>query len=284
MTEQTGAESTVDVTTTAAPEAAVLSEGTESAVPARNYEAEAADMGWTPKEQWKGNPDNWKDAETYVKHGEDIVRITKSQLKAQEKDFAERLAKIEKVNSRTIDQLEKQHAKDLADLTAQRREAIKTGDVAAVESLDDQIYDLKNDAPKADKPLTGAALEKHNQKVQTDWVGKQSWWDVDEDMTAYAIGISQNITGKNPSITMEDNLAKVEAALAVKYPEKFGGKTKTAANAHAAVDSGGDFPGAGKADPLAKLPAEARAQAKSDMAKFPKQYPNADAWIKAYNS
>ncbi|MDB6036003.1 MAG: hypothetical protein JWM16_6341 [Verrucomicrobiales bacterium] len=278
--EVSGEAAAVDTTTTA-PEAVVLS---QDKAPERNYEAEAADMGWTPKDQWKGNPDNWKDAETYVKHGEDIVRVTKSQLARQEKDFAERLAKIEKVNSKTVEQLEKAHAKELAEARAAKTEAVKAGDVAEVDRLDTVIDDLKNDAPKADKPLTGAALEKHNQKVQTDWVGKQSWWDTDEDMTAYAIGISQNITAKNPTITMEDNLAKVEAALAIKYPEKFGGKTKPAANAHAAVDSGGDFPGAGKADPLAKLPAEARVQAKTDMAKFPKVYPNAQAWLDAYNS
>jgi hypothetical protein len=154
---------------------------TNALQPERNYETEAADMGWTPKDQWKGDPNNWKDAKTYVEHGADIVRITKAQLKAQEKDFAARLEKMEKVNAKTVEQLQKAHDKELADLKAQRREAIKAGDVDKAEKLDDQIDDLKDDAPKA--KLTGAALDKHNQKVQEEWVGKQDWWDTDEEMT-----------------------------------------------------------------------------------------------------
>lgn len=248
----------------------------------RDYEKEAVSRGWTPKEDWKGDPHNWKDAKSYVERSDDIVRITKNQMAAQEKDFAERLKKLQTVTDKTVEQLQKAHEKELADLKAQRREAIKAGDVDKAEKLDDQIDDLKDDKP--DKKLTGAALDKHNQKVQEEWVGKQDWWDTDEEMTDWAIGRSQRIAAKTPDISIEDNLAQLEKELAKKFPDKFGGArlVKTEANGHAPVDGGGDFPGGKGTDPLAKLPAEARAQAKADMAKYPKIYKTAADWLETY--
>lgn len=275
MTTENGAESTVETTYTTAPEAVVSSQ---------DVEGEARKRGWTPKEEWKGNPNNWKDAETYVEHSDDIVRITKSQLAKERKDFEERMGKMEKVHSRTVDALTKVHEKEMSELRTAKTAAVKAGNVAEVERLDTAIDDLKADAPKADAKMTAKQQEAHNEKVQKDWMGKHDWWDTDDDMTAYAIGQSQRIASKNPDITIEDNLAQVEVLLTKKYPEKFGGKPASA-NGHALVDGGGDLgSGPSSKDPLGKLPAEARAQAKSDMAKFPKVYPTAADWLKVYNS
>lgn len=254
---------------------------TNALAPERNYETEAADMGWTPKEQWKGNPDNWKDAKTYVEHGEDIVRVTKAQLKAQEKEFGERIKKIENLNSKTVERLQKQFEKDLAEAKEAKKAAVKAGNVEEVERLDGVIEDLRDDAPA--KKLTGAALDKHNQKVQETWTeGQKDWWGVDEDMTAWAIGKSQSFAAKDPDISIEDNLTKLDEALKKKYPEKFGGEVKANANGHALVDSGGDFPGGKGSDPLKGLNAIERAKAKEDMAKYPKIYKTAGDWIAAY--
>ena len=281
MTDEQGTEGAIVEDTTTALEAVVSSQDTASK---RDYEAEAAEMGWTPKDQWKGNPDNWKDAETYVKHGEDIVRITKSQLAKVEreaaeerKQFAERIARIEKMGEKTVERLRASHAKELSDLKAQRREAVKAGDVEAVDQLDEKIEKHREDGPEAEKPEDTKA-------VQEAWVAKQDWWETDEDMTAYAIGISQGILAKNPKITMAENLARTEEAMKKKYPEKFGLKTPTSANGHALVDGGGAFPGAGKPkkDPLATLPAEAKAQCQRDIAAG--LYKDAAEWVTAYNT
>jgi hypothetical protein len=280
MTIESGGEAAVvETVTTPAPEA-----GFSSQEPAqsgeRDFEAEARDMGWRPKEEWTGKPEHWKDAKTYVEFDVVANRLTKA-----EREFNERLAKMEKVNARTVEKLQRQHAQEMAELTATRKEAIKAGDVDAVEHLDQQIADLKADAPEAGpKPrerMSDAERQQADNAAQEAWVAKQDWWNVDEDLTALAIGISQRLT--KPGMSMEENLKLTEAALAKKYPDRFGGKS-SGANGHASVDGGGFAPGGVKTDPLSKLPNEARAQAKADMAKFPKMYPSAEAWIKAYNS
>lgn len=244
----------------------------------RNFEAEAREMGWTPEAEWMGKkPVKFLSAAEFVERGETLIPILNKRLTQQKADFAKELDGIKRVNASTVASLEKQHAKDLAEAKAAKTVAVKAGNVEEVERLDGVIDDLKEDAPKK---LSGAALEKHNLKVQEEWVGTQDWWGEDEDMQAWAIGKSQSIAAKNPDISIEDNIAQLEVALKKKYPEKFGLKAST--NGHALVDNGGDFPGGRGTDPLSRLPNEARAQAKLDMAKYPKIYPNAAAWIATY--
>lgn len=272
MTDDQGGEAAV-VDTTTAPEAVVLSQDT---VAARDYEAEAREQGWRPKEEWSGKPENWKDAKTYVEHGDVTAKISKI-----EKDYEKRFERMEKMHGKTVEMLQREHAKEIAALKDERREAIKAGDADKVEKLDEQIEELKEAGPE--KPLTGKELEKHNEKVQADWIKANAWYETDEDMSAYALGVSQREAGKNPNISIEDNLAKVDAAMRKKYPEFFGEKKPTGANGHAPVDSGGDFngtPPARKDSLFAKLSPEAKQQCAKDVKAG--LYKDNESWAKVY--
>jgi hypothetical protein len=274
MTDTQGGEATA-VDTTAAAEAVVLSQDT---VVTRDFEAEAREQGWRPKEEWSGKPENWKDAKTYVEHGDVAAKIAKI-----EKDYEKRFERMEKMHGKTVEMLQREHAKELADLKADRREAIKAGDVDKAEKLDEQIEELKEAGPE--KPLTGKELVKHNEQVQADWIKANTWYESDEDMAAYALGVSQRLAAKDPNITIEDNLAKVDEAMRKKYPDYFGGKKTTGANGHAPVDSGGDFTGAPPArkDSLfAKLSPEAKAQCSKDVKAG--LYKDNESWAKVYFS
>ncbi len=244
----------------------------------RDYDAEATEQGWRPQEEWTGKPENWKDAKTWVENGEIHAKVSRI-----EKSFDERLAKLAKVNERTVEAIRAQHAKEIAELTTDRKAAIKAGDVEEVERLDKAIEVHKELGPEP-------ASEADNEKIQSDWINTQDWWAVNVEMTDFAIRMSQAILAKNPKITMAENLERTVALLKKKYPEEFGlaaepQKKPAAANGHAPVDGGGEFPITTlKSDPLAKLPAAERAQAKSDMAKYPTIYPTAQSWVDTLNA
>lgn len=273
MTDEQGGEAATVETTTTPPIEAGFSSPEQSSE--RDFEAEARDMGWRPKEEWTGKPDNWKDARTYVEYDEVKSKVTKV-----EREYAERFKKLESVTAKTVERLQAAHEKEVAELKAARKEAIKGGDVEEVERLDQAIEASKADAP--DKPG-----KKTDADIQAEWVAENPWYEADAKMRRIALGVSNDLAAGKPDMTLAENLKLTMKALEEEYPEFnwTGKKTTTpAANGHAAVDGGGNSPGAIRADPLAKLPAEARAQAKSDMTKFPKIYPNAEAWVKAYNS
>src|ERR1700675_3488942 len=55
---------------------------------------QARDMGWQPKEQWKGNPDNWVDAPEFVKRGETFAPFLQHERKRLKTDVEQRDARL----------------------------------------------------------------------------------------------------------------------------------------------------------------------------------------------
>lgn len=277
MTTAEAAESGTAEVTTAAAEAAVSSQET------RDWESEARDIGWIPEAEFKGTrkPEKFKTAQEFV---EGVPPYVRKLLDKAEAKSNERLSKIEAVNAKTVAAIERQHAQEMTDLRAERREAIKAADPDKVEAIDKKIDALKEDAPAP--KLTGAALEAHRIKVQTDWEAKNLWFHENDDMFDFAFAFSNRLATKTPDISIEDNLKQVDEAVRKKFPEKFGGKPASA-NGHALVDGGGSFPGAGgsKTEAWAKgLSAVEKAKALDDMKKFPEQYPDGDTWRTTYDS
>lgn len=255
MTELEGGEATAtveDTTAQAAVEAAVSSQEQENAAPEVDpVEAEARKQGWRPKDEWSGDPDNWKDAKTYVEHGEVKSRIAKI-----EKDYADRFEKLERSNQKAMERQKKQLEAEIETLKAQRREAIKTGDVETVEQLDAAIDERrKGDDPEAKEPDTPEAKQKA-------WEASNNWFNSDFELRQYAINWSQFNAERNPTISFDDNMKALDAEMRRKFPEQFRAKEKKpAANGHAAVDGGGMLDGIpvknGKGPE--SLPPEARA-------------------------
>jgi hypothetical protein len=261
--ENGGAAAEVETTPSAAPEAVVSSPGE------RDYEADARKDGWRPKDEWTGDPDKWKDAKAFVEYG-DIETRVEARVR---KEFEGRFAKLEKVSTKTIAKIQADTQAEIARLKAERREAVKAGDVEAVEAYDARIETKQNAKDDVD--------------ADAEFKSRNEWYGDDDVLTSWAQTTSQKIVkeyyaDKGVQMPLEEMYAEVERRTKARFPEKFGGAKKTAANGHAAVDGGSDN-GPAKADPLSKLPAEARAQAREDMKRYPKMYPDAASWIKAYN-
>lgn len=267
-----------------AVEAPVSEAPAQVEAPARDYEAEARDMGWVPQEEYRGDPQRWKPADQFVKDGEKILPIVRSQnkrlkeeLEQTRKEFAERAARIERMSNAALERQKAQHEAELARIKAAQRAAVEQGDTQEFERLDvirekmakqtfdDPVKETKQDNPEA---------------VIESWRKQNDWYLNDYEMTQEAERYSQFVAKRNPSISMADNLKEVEQHMRKKFPEKFGGKP-AAKNGHAAVDGGGVFGAAPqKAGMAAKLPDEAKAQAERDVKAG--LYKSAEEWAKVY--
>lgn len=277
MSEENTAE-VADVVAEAAPEAAVSSQEQENT---RNFESEAREMGWVPETEFKGDKDRWKPAQKFVEDGEKILPIVRSQLKRtqdelakKDVEFTKRLERMERMSNTTIERLKTQHAAELNRIQSAKEAAVEAGDIAEYRKLDKQERDLSKETFETPEPVKQADPE-------SIFKEKNPWYGEDEDLTAFANGFSQELLRKNPNISLEDNLKQTEAKVKAAFPGKF--STKSAANGHAAVDGGGDFPGSSqKPGPGSKLPPEAKAQAEKDVKAG--LYKNVDDWAKVYNS
>jgi hypothetical protein len=247
-----------------AQEAGSSFEGDE---PPRDYEAEAREMGWVPKEEYNGP--NWKDARTFVEHGENILPIVRSQLKRKEAELeaqrkadeerraadAERLKRLEQAHRAAMKRMVSQHKSEMDSIIARQRAAVDEGNTAEFDRLEKQREALSQAAPEEFEPPAEDPVKNYEQAIQK-WEADNQWYREDDLMAFSAERYSQKLQKDNPNLPLEENLRMTTEHIKTKYPEKFGRARKPA---HAAVDGGSFFPGTGKKSKgFGDLPPEAK--------------------------
>jgi hypothetical protein len=253
----------------------------------RDFESEAREMGWVPESEFRGAKDKWKPAEQFVTEGENFIPFLKAnerklrrELKEKEQEVSTRVAKMERMLQSNFEREAANYKARIAELEARQIEAVKAGDTDEFKRLKTEI----NKTPIPEEPDVGGTVTPDN--LEEKFAAENPWYGQDEDLTSYAQGYSQRIAQKHlddhgVEMPMADNLKKVLAKVRATFPAKF--RDAAPGNGHAAVDGGGNF-GAppAKSDPFARLPAEARAQAKADMAKYPTFFKTPADWIAKY--
>ncbi len=258
--------------------------------PARNFEAEARELGWKPAEEWPANarrPSTFLDAESFVKKRDEVApyieresKKWESRLNKQAKDFDTRLAKIDRVNRANYDREVAQYQSRITELEAAQDRAAEAGDKGEVRRLRAEI----NKTPLPVEPEEEQQSADDPQSMKAEWQAANPWYGVDDDLTAYATGYSQRLLEKSDGkLPLADNLKQTEAKVRAMFPAKFGGAPKPNGNGFAHVDGGSSLGnGAARSDPFGRLTPAEREIAKTDLAKYPKAYPNAAAWMKTY--
>jgi hypothetical protein len=112
----------------------------------RDFEAEARDHGWSPKEDFKGDESRWVDAETFMKRADEMMPLLKAQNARLKRDF-EALKKDLKRATTHFDGAEKRaYERARAELEARIETAVESGDVAAAKAAVKEMGDLRPDA------------------------------------------------------------------------------------------------------------------------------------------
>lgn len=182
----------------------------------RNYEQEARQEGWRPQEEWKGDPDKWVDAETFVERGEKISGILKSKVERLE----QRLERAERANQKfgeyhkkTIERERQQAEQTIAALEKKIEQAISEGDGQAYTQYSRQVNDLKTNLPKGDDFNDGFS------ELAQSWLSDNQWYNNDPTLATFADGAAdrlraQGFTGK----AYFDELTRLVKS---SFPEKF---------------------------------------------------------------
>ena len=232
-------------------------------------EVKAKDMGWAPKEEFRGDPEKWIDAETYVRRGEELMPI----LKANSRRTNEKLQSVETELKTTKDLLKeatesiealkefrssltKKEAQEKAkELTTAIVEAKREGDHEKEVELTEALHEHKAAIKEAEKPPEAKSAEKpEDPTLNPDWqawVAENDWWGKDRRRTALAMGIADELKADSTNkLTGKAFLDKVteEVELTV------GGGLRTAPNK---VEGGGRGSRNG-AKGFGDLPAEAK--------------------------
>jgi hypothetical protein len=213
-------------------------------------EAEAKRMGWTPKDQFKGDPDKWRGADEFVERGRNMLPIVRATVKKQEREIAELKQSMKEFGEFHTKTEQRAYAQALADLKQQRADAIAAGDGVAFDKVDSAIDDLKKDIETKGKP----AKTDDSDPVFDDWKIKNKWLD-DPKMEAFGNSAANYLRSIGEKSTGADFLELVTKEVKAKFPDKFENPRRSSApsvegGAPAARSGGKSF---------ADMPAEARA-------------------------
>lgn len=214
-------------------------QNTETAETAENTDLEAAEIerakasGWKPIEEYKGPKGKWRDYKEFNEVGDRITKTLESKIASQE-DVIKKLIEAQSV----IIEQAKQQA--LAELSAQKREAIRDGDVAAVDDIDKKIATVTEEHEKAKIKQQDPERVDVDQATVEFVAANQTWFGRDQVMTNYATLQEQIERSIDPSARQTDILDRVKQAVVARFPDKF--SQKRTGHRSPAVESGSVAP------------------------------------------
>lgn len=246
-------------------------------------ESEARALGWVPKEEFRGGEDRWVDAETFVERGHTVMpmlRKNNERLLSDREADRTRLAKLEAdlaAKSRTVDDLiafqatevKRQVKAQLDALKAQKKAALREGDMELASTIEDQIDDVKELEATRKPPVVAApAPAPAPAPVVEPWAQEFSdansdWLKVDKRKTALFLGICDElyVAGKRGAALLSEAKGEMEKTLGLKADPAHG-KTEGG--------RGGDGGGGGspRGKTFADLDSEAKAVCRSEERKM----------------
>jgi hypothetical protein len=187
-------------------------------------EQRASAQGWVPKDEWDGDPEQWRPAKEFLDRGELFKKIedqnrTIKEFKKTLEQFAKHHADVRKV--------EFQRALDT--LKAQKKEALVEGDADAVVDIDEKISAVKEASKAAEQPIQVPQAPELN-PVFVAWVEKNNWYENNAAMRAYADRLGNELGAKG-QMSPTDLLAHIEREVKKEFAHKFNNPNRERAGA-----------------------------------------------------
>lgn len=181
-------------------------------------EEKARKMGWTPKDEFRGDPDKWRGAKEFVERGENMLPIVREKVRRQEQQIAELRQTIGELAEHNTKTEQKAFQRAYRELKAQQLQAVSTGNAAAYAQVDRAIDALQKEAaesPRVSLPNPGADPE------YKAWEEKNRWAVTDKESAAYAESYAEYMRKTGSSLTGSEFLEKVTEAVKKQFPDKF---------------------------------------------------------------
>lgn len=204
-------------------------------------------QGWTDKEAFKGNPDNWKTAEQFIEDGNKHAVI----LRERNQKLAAQVSEMQSTMTQLVDDQQKQKDKAvkraIKELRVQKVEAINESDGEKVTAIDEQIDQLKEDAKPAPNPTNDFDR----------WITDNAWYNTDPMLKAEANMYAKAYVDAGSFKTDAEVFDAVTRRIKREFPDQFENPNKKEPSSVAPGSHSKPSGAAGKK--YSDLPAEAKA-------------------------
>lgn len=242
-------------------------------------EQAAREMGWRPKEEFRGDSSKWVDAETFVSRGENFIPILRADREKLRGEVAETKAALSetqkalKASQEAIEALQQYHAEDTArqvekakkDLVKQLKQARDDGDVEAEVEIQDELTRIRTaqataPAPAPKPPATPAApaapVAPAVDPEQAAWLEENTWFKTSPRLRGLAMGVAEELRAKQPGLKGKAFYEAIDVEMAEYLEPPARGTDKVQGGRG---PSGGGGGSGGRKKTYADLPAEAKA-------------------------
>lgn len=197
-------------------------EGQENTPTEKQYSAvelKAMEMGWRPLEEFDGDEADFVDAKEFVGRAPLFEKI--AELKQSNKATNQAL---EALKEHHIKIAEVAYNKAMKELKAQQTAAIREGDADAFDAIEE-----KKAAAEAEKQELLEAAEKiklEQPQIHPElqsWINRNPWYTNQTHMRVFADQMGQRLGAevRAGSLTQQEALKKIEAAVKEEFPHKF---------------------------------------------------------------
>lgn len=238
---------------------------TEVIIEPTAVENEAREFGWVPQEEFKGDPEQWRSAEEFLKRGKEIngflrkdFEKIKQTLSKRDQEIAEMREAMQEFKEYHAKTAEREYAKAFAELKRQKKEAIEIGDGDLVIEIEDKIDQLKEEKAKAPVKQEPVVIDTNMQRAFDTWRTANSWYDSDEDLRELTDGIGETVARKFPDLKGEAFLNEVTRQVKKLVPERFENPARSNPTVTSSSQDGRVVKGKGKKS-YNDLPADAKA-------------------------
>ena len=226
-------------------------------------EAKARTLGWVPKDEFRGDPEKWRDAEEFVRHGEEVLPVLRentkklhAKLDKQDARIAELTGVVKNFAEYHKKTEERAYTRALKKLKDEQLTAVDDGNTKKFKEIEVKIEDLEKD--HKEKPATPAEPGTGKNPEFIEWQEDNPWYGDDVELSVYADQAGGVIAARNKGIAAADLYEKVAEEVKKKYPDKFQNQRRKQPSTVEGGDILGDPPGA-KGKGYSDLPADARA-------------------------
>lgn len=181
----------------------------------RNFEKEASSEGWRPQEEWKGDPEKWVTAETFVERGEKIAGILKSKvdrLASEVQHLKQSNAKFGEYHKKTIERERLESEQKIQALETMLSEAVDAGDGKTFTRVNRELSNLKQNIP-VEQP------EFSIDPIEAQWLTDNPWYNNDPQLRAMADGVSNAVDLEG--FMGQSRLDEITRRVKETFPDKF---------------------------------------------------------------
>lgn len=184
-------------------------------------EEQARALGWRPKEEFEGNPDEWRSAREFLERGQMIgkLRSNDRQIRQLEDSIKHIVGQTQRAYANGYDAA-------IKDLKDQKREALAEGDLVKAEEIADKIEDVKLEKDRA-MQVAARPVQTRPDPEHESWLEVNPWYE-NRKMAAWADQAAKDfINERRGQVSPHEVRVYIHNLVRQDFPEKFAGSKKT---------------------------------------------------------